>query len=188
MKFRATILVLMAFVLISCNKEVEIDDVEMVGKWTMVAYDYSGSNTISSTSYSLKTDFVGVLKESDFILEFKSNPNTYETSKSYIIELSSEVSDLIIDGEVAFEGYTDVQEAEIVDYESDGTWSITGDMLSGLNFISSEANPTGSQSSDYQITKLTNTKMELDFSVSQTTQQQGATALVEAEGTIVFEK
>ena len=153
---------------------------DLVGTWRITSLTYNGDVTTEFQGTSTSSTFDGEAINIDAIIVLTENPNEFTGSGSYDVVLTSETA-----------GQSTTQTVPIDDFESEGTWSRSGNTLStngSLVSVSSPADVFGDMmtSGDSTIEELTETTLRLSNSDSQEITQDGLTLSTTANSTVVF--
>lgn len=165
---------------ISCSKENEpsVDNSEIVGKWKLEEYYYTGSS---------KGNFEGMDLESTYDITTE-NPEAYLELLSDNTFKSSGTLDYIMTME--FYGEELSQNLRGVNFTGNGNWNIEGTMLTVSNQV-------GSVNSEYiqqavintlKIDELTNNRMVLSFNEETEVTYSGLKYSVKMEGKQIYSR
>ena len=181
---RLGLVVLSMVMLMACSSD---DDggssdisAELAGTWRITSLVYNGDSTIDFQGTSTSSTFAGEAINIDAIIVLTENPNEFTGSGSYDVVLTSET-----------DGQSTTQTVPIDDFDSEGTWSRSGNILStngSLVSVSSPADILGDMmtSGDSTIEELTDTTLRLSNSDSQEISEDGLTLSVTSNSTVVF--
>ena len=141
---------------------------DLLGTWNLLTYDYDGESVTEFQGTSVVTDFVAEAQNIDATIEFNSNPNIIMSSGSFDIALVFSVL-----------GQEQTQTIPVDDLGSEGTWSRNGNILSinaELVNVSVPAEIINGVSTlvDYTIEELTDTRLRLSTTITETFSLSGA--------------
>ena len=185
-KFNLLIILTFALTLISCSDDDSDSSTingDVSGEWMIESINYTGSSVTTAQGNSITSSFEGESFDENATITFNDD-NTFTSQGSYSIELTT----------IAF-GETQDQIVEIDDYNSEGDWSLDGNIMTldgELVSVSSGIPPagelgnTGPQESVVQ--ELTNDTMVLNTVSEQTVEQFGTTSEVTTDLTITLTK
>ncbi len=168
--------------LCSCDDDDEptrIDRSQLIGEWQLVNLDYDGS---SSTSFpglpDTEVDFTGSSSNEDYILSFDESPDTYTGMGSY-------------DATVESDGQTNTVNVEVS--RATGEWDLDGSTLTlSTGIISYAADGSSAteltEPSTITVKELSDTRMVLEQTTSETESVLGFEVTTSATGTMEFSK
>lgn len=115
-----TLVALLVVSLFSCSKNEDSPkpSEQLVGKWRMTSFTYTGSSTTNYGGESTTAPFSGTGKDMDAHISFASNPNTYTSTGDYTIELTMDMG-----------GEKITQDYPVQDFMGSGSWSRTGNKV-----------------------------------------------------------
>lgn len=129
----------------------------LIGTWNMSSIDYSGTSTTSIPGIpNVTADFTGETTESDYEIIFNED-NTYSTSGSYTINVTSEVG-----GQAVTQPIT-VSAAQAL---GSGTWQLSGNTLTIIS---------DGQTREGTLAELTANNFRLETDLTQTQSANGVT-------------
>ncbi|MBJ6368904.1 lipocalin family protein [Snuella sedimenti] len=144
---------------------------DLLGTWNLAALTYDGETVSSFSGTSITTDFSGEGQNIDATVFFGDNPNAVNSQGTYDIALTYSVA-----------GQESSQVISISEYQSEGTWSLKGNILTLVGEMLSFSSPSdldlvdpGDSSIDYVIEELNATTMRLSATKEQSFTQSGAT-------------
>ncbi len=156
------LLLLSFFILTGCGDDDSdpVLDNNLIGTWNMNNISYSGTSTTSYPGIpDVTATFTGESTESDYQIVFNED-NTYSTSGSYTINLTTEVG-----------GQSDTQSSTVSGAQAlgSGTWQLSGNTLS----ITS-----GGQTTEGTLTELTANNFRLETNLTQTQSFSGTSGTI----------
>lgn len=181
--FKITLLSFALVFFASCEDDDSSNDTsaDLVGTWSMTSLDYDGTSSTTFQGTTTSIDFIGEGTNIDYTLTFDENPNNFDASGSYDIELTTD-----------FMGQTTTQTESVEDANSTGTWSRDGNTLSFdgvLVSLGDMAPMTGdTENNDITISELTATTLVLTQDVMQVESQDGFEVEVTLSTEIVFSR
>jgi|GEM_PF-1366347 len=157
-------------------------DGSLLGDWRMTSMDYDGEIETDFQGIPITTRFEGVGKNLDIVMTFTESPNEFVASGSYDLELT--FSGL---------GQTETETTSIEDFESGGTWSLSGEKLTldgSLFALSFDDEPVADNGGLGEVTieELTQTTLRLSMKATEEFTQDGTDASATIMSTIVFTK
>jgi len=171
-----------ATLLISCENDDNIN-ADITGEWNIESINYTGSTVLSNIGNSITSNFVAESSNENASMTFHDD-NTFTSQGSYTIELQTTTL-----------GQTQSQTTTVDDYDSEGEWSLNGNILTvdgELVSVSSNTpvigEPADTPSQDLTIVELTDTSMTVISVVEDTIEESGSTIEYTVDSTIVFSK
>jgi len=143
----------------------------LVGSWKMVSLNYTGTTVTTVQGTTTSADFVGQGSDYSYVMEFYGSPNSYSSTGTYDIELTTTTS-----------GQTFVSNVDDLNGASNGTWVQSGNTLTFTNASNNN------EVSDSTIEILTGTALKLTSTIVKNTSQQGVSAETTTSTITVFEK
>ncbi|GAA3582460.1 lipocalin family protein [Snuella lapsa] len=171
--FKLVLVCVSVLFLSSCSNEGNNDNnvEDLLGTWNLTALTYDGETVSSFSGTSITTDFSGEGQNIDATIVFGDNPNAVNSQGAYDIAITYSVA-----------GQESSQMISISEYQSEGTWSLKGNILTLVGELLSFSSPSdldlvdsGDSSIDYVIEELTATTMRLSATKEQSFNQSGAT-------------
>jgi len=135
------------------NNGSNISTAEIVGIWIGESVDYSGTGSTIFQGETITANFDGEGFDIDYTLTFTENPNNVVANGSYSVVLDYTIN-----------GQTEEQIIEDLEFLNNGTWNISGDMLT----IVSEG-----ETSDVEILELTDSSLKLKLTEEEIVIEQG---------------
>lgn len=135
------------------NNGSNISTAEIVGIWIGETVDYSGTGSTIFQGETITANFDGEGFAIDYTLTFTENPNNVVANGSYSVVLDYTIN-----------GQTEEQIIEDLEFLNNGTWNISGDMLT----IVSEG-----ETSDVEILELTDSSLKLKLTEEEIVIEQG---------------
>ncbi|MEM9921343.1 MAG: hypothetical protein AAF990_24800 [Bacteroidota bacterium] len=173
MKFFNRLLLLAAlFSVVACNKDDDTNaggDDDIVGVWDLNVLDYTGKSTTTVSGMPFTADFMGSARDITASVEFKSD-GTYQSMGTYTIDLTTSLN-----------GQNFTQAVTITDWLGTGTYMVNGNVITATD---SQAQMP--QSID--ITKLDGDDLEMDFTFTQSSNQQGVISTTSIDGNYSFKR
>ncbi|MFY0599708.1 MAG: lipocalin family protein [Cyclobacteriaceae bacterium] len=142
---------------------------DLVGEWSLVNMEYSGTSSVESQGSVFETSFDGKGYDMDLTLTFTTDPNEYISSGSYSIALTIES-----------QGQTSTADWENQDFIAPGTWQISGNQL----IVDSEIG--GKQT--VTISELNESSFKMEWEVDNSYSSAGANVTQLVVGAYSFEK
>ena len=152
----------------ACKKDATGD---IPGSWKVTAITYAGTTTTAdpSTGVSYTSTFTGEGTNMDLQISFAENPNTYTTTGSYDILLTT-----MLNGQSLISTWTNA------DFVGNGSWSRTGDTLTFTD--------SNGETSEVTIVSLTDSTLKVNWQFTNVQVTQGATSTSNVDGMYTFER
>lgn len=170
---RLSLLVLLSVSLFSCSKK---DDSakpsnQLIGKWKMTEFTYSGSSISTYEGQSTTAPFSGTGKDMDLHLFFSENPNKYISNGDYTIQFTMAMEDQEVTQDVVIQGFM-----------GSGSWTRDGNKINTTNA------ETG-QVQTCTITQLDEHTLKMLWGGTLvTTESYGVKVVVTVNGIYLFER
>ena len=152
---------------------------DLVGTWRLVEFTYNGETSTEIEGTSLDSSFDGEGINLDTTITFSEDPNEVMASGSYDIVLTT-----------SFEGESITQTLPIDNFESEGTWSRSGNTLTTdveLTSIAAAGGMTGDMSmTTFSIDELTDTTLRLSASQMEDLSEVGISIMTSVNSVMVL--
>ena len=185
-KLNFLIILTFALTLISCSDDDSDSSTingDVSGEWMIESINYTGSSVTTAQGNSITSNFTGESFDENATVTFNDD-NTFTSQGSYSIQLTTTTF-----------GQTEDQSITIDDYNSEGDWSLDGDImtLDGELASVSSGTPTApdlgnSEPQEVVVQELTNDIMVLNSVTEQTVEQFGTTVDATTDMTITLMK
>lgn len=184
-EFKFLFIFTFAMLLISCDDDEDTVSVngDIGGEWTIESITYDGTSVTTVQGTSTTSDFSGESFDENATMTFNESDNTFTSQGSYSIQLTTTSM-----------GQTQETTQTIDDFNSEGEWSLDGDILTmegELVSVSSGTPTAGSgetQANEVVVQELTDNSMVLNSVSEQTAEEFGATIEVATDMTITFSR
>lgn len=154
----------------ACNSDDAEPTSSLAGEWTVSEISYSGNtSTVVAGVPPVTGTFVGSGFDMDLKINLEENPNNYNSTGNYSINLETTVS-----------GQTYPSVWSNIEFQGAGTWSKNG---STMTFTSGDG-----ETSDAQIIEETDSKLRFIQTYNNTEVQSGATITHQVDANFTFVK
>ena len=156
--------------LASCSKDEDpATDAGIMGEWTVTDISYEGTSSSAVGGVTQTFDFTGTGFDMDLKISFEDNPKEYAAEGDYSINLVVDVAGTPMEMPWSNVGFI-----------GNGDWEKTGNTLT--------VTASTGEVQTVTIIELTDSKMVIAWSFSDTMTQQGTVMTQNVNGTYTFEK
>lgn len=177
-KFSLITVVCLLFVSCSEDDQPSVSNSQLVGKWKLEEYYYSGDSKANYQGMDMESSYEVNTENSNAYLEFLED-NTFKATGTidYIMSMD-------------YMGVTMDETVEGVAFNNSGNWSINGDILNVSNQMATVNSQYMQQAAVNNLTieELTDSRMVLSFDIAQEMSQAGLDYNVTMTGKQVYSK
>ncbi len=190
---RLFFLLLSLCVVVACDDDDDdngsSNDSLLVGEWRLVSNEYSGGSSVNTGALTTNTEFTGFAKDIDFTMRFTEDPNNWDVAGGYVVELTTVTPAYVVYG-IEIPASTTTQDLEISDVVSNGNWTLEGNDLIGFDVQSTTVDQAPGTTSEvtYTIVTLTDSTLEMDFTGTTSSTQDGAVVTSSSQGTVILDR